>query len=94
MRYRIKILNRKDKAVLHECYCSIKELHGKEKLIAMGTKAENVIKFEIRYLEKLKVLKKHRDFIVLFEDIEYKMLNPDFNNYRKDKIIISVYEVE
>lgn len=93
MRYKIKIIRDTDKTEFHSCNCSIKELFGKEKIMAMGTKAENTIKFEIRYLDKLKELRKYRLFKVIYDNSEYKIIDVDFNNFKKDKIFIQVSEI-
>lgn len=94
MRHSIKITSKKDNSILHSCKAKINELYGKEKYAAMGSKTENSIKFEIRYLDKLKVLKRYRLFKLIFDDEEYEIVYLDFNNFRKDKIIIQAKYIE
>ena len=94
MRHDIKIVSKKDTSILHSCKAKINELHGEEKYIAMSTKTENSIKFEIRYLDKLKVLKRYRIFKIIFDSEEYEIIHVDFNNFRNDKIVIQAKYIE
>lgn len=86
MRHRIEI--NKEGKLFHSCYAGILEMYGKEKETAMANKTESIIKFKIRYCDKLKELRKTKLFTIKYDGYEYNLKDIDFNNFKKDKIIL------
>ncbi|MGL5086681.1 MAG: phage head closure protein [Clostridium sp.] len=86
------IENGRPKEVLqdyYECWCTPKELYGKELYEAINTKLESVLTFEVRYCEKIKAMRKEaKKFIVIFDEQQFEVYHVDFKANARDKVII------
>lgn len=73
----------------YKCWCTPKELYGKELYEAINTKLESVLTFEVRYCEKIKAMRKEaKKFVVIFDEQQFEVYHVDFKANSKDKVII------
>lgn len=72
-----------------ECWCTPKELYGKELYEAINIKLESVLTFEVRYCEKIKAMRKEaKKFIIIFDEQQFEVYYVDFKANDRDKVII------
>lgn len=73
----------------YTCWCTPKELYGKELYEAINIELENVLVFEVRYCEKIRAMRKEaKKFIVIFDDQQFEVYYVDFKANSRDKVII------
>lgn len=73
----------------YTCWCTPKELYGKELYEAINIKLENVLVFEVRYCEKIRAMRKEaKKFIVIFDEQQFEVYYVDFKANSRDKVII------
>lgn len=75
------------------CWCNPKELYGKELYEAINMKVTNGLVFEVRYCEKIRVMreeivKKKARFNIEFDGCSYDIYYMDFKNNSKDIVLI------
>ncbi|MFA9375757.1 MAG: phage head closure protein [Lachnotalea sp.] len=73
-------------------WCDIKNLYGKELYNALEVDLKNVINFETRFCNKLDALNT-KEYRIKWGERIFNLINVDYLNYKKNKIVLKGQEV-
>ena len=91
-----KITNGRQEEITEDyfyCWCNPKDLYGKELYEAINVKFQNALSFELRYCEKIRLMReemvnKQARFTIEFDGCSYEVYYIDFKNNSKDTVTI------
>lgn len=91
-----KITNGRQEEIIEDyfyCWCNPKDLYGKELYEAINVKFQNALSFELRYCEKIRLMReeivnKQARFTIEFDGCSYEVYYIDFKNNSKDIVSI------